>query len=176
MWPTVSAPAISQAPLKFSLGRPDPGTLTSLVQVTIRQRITAWLCLALVLLTGMTPAQGFVVCIEADGCVSVEIKAPDATCGGCEGHEATNSPVELAAPASESVPCPCIDLAVPGSPQDQLAHCRTVEIFVGPWIAPPPEVRVQQLEATVAEGRGPPQCVPRVAETLAHIRSVVLLV
>ena len=41
----------------------------------IRSRFVAWLCLALMSLAGLTPAQGFVLCIEADGCVSIEIKA-----------------------------------------------------------------------------------------------------
>lgn len=138
-------------------------------------RFVAWLCLALVLLTGLTPAHGFVVCIEDDGCVSIELKAADANCGGCEGHEESNAPVQSAATSSDD-PCPCIDLAVPSSPEQQLSQSRSVEIHVGPWIAPPPEIRFEHATPTVAAGRGPPPCTPRVADSWAHIRTVVLLV
>lgn len=144
--------------------------------LSLSHRLTAWLCLALVLLTGLTPAQGFVVCIEDDGCVSIEVKATDTSCGGCEGHEENDSPVQVAATSSEGAPCPCIDLAVPDSPEQQLAQSRSAEVHVGPWIAPPPEIRVQHAMPTVTAGRGPPPCVPRVADSWAHIRTVVLLV
>ena len=144
--------------------------------LSLPHRLTAWLCLALMLLTGLTPAQGFVVCIEDDGCVSIEFKSVVASCGGCEGHEASDSPVQTAATSSEEAPCPCIDLAVPGSPEQQLAQSRSIEVHVGPSIAPPPEIRVQHATPTVAAGRGPPACIPRVADSWAHIRTVVLLI
>ena len=151
-------------------------TIPTLVTLSLPHRLTAWLCLALVLLTGLTPAQGFVVCIEDDGCVSIEVKAADANCGGCEGHEEGDSPVQTAATSSEEAPCPCIDLPVPGSPEQELAQSRSVEIHVGPWIAPAPEIRVQHATPTVTAGRGPPPCIPRVADSWGHIRTVVLLV
>ena len=144
--------------------------------LSLSHRLTAWLCLALVLLTGLTPVQGFVVCIEEDGCVSIEIKAADASCGGCEGHEGGESPVQAAATRSEGTACPCIDLAVPGSPEQQLVQSRSIEVLVGPWIAPPPEIRVQHATPMVTAGRGPPPCIPRVADSWAHIRTVVLRV
>jgi hypothetical protein len=141
-----------------------------------RTRFVAWLCLALTLLIGLTPPQGFVVCIEEDGCVSIELKAADASCGGCEGHEESSSTVLAAAASSDDVPCPCIDLAVPSSPEQQLSQSRSVEVPVGPWIAPPPDIRVQHATPTVTAGSGPPPCIPRVADSWAHIRTVVLLV
>lgn len=144
--------------------------------LSLPHRLLAWLCLALVLLTGLTPAQGFVVCIEDDGCVSIEIKAEDANCGGCEWHEESDNPVQAAATSSDDEPCPCIDLAVPGSPEQQLAKSRSVEVHVGSWIAPPPEIRVQHATPSVTAGRGLPPCIPRVADSWAHIRTVVLLV
>lgn len=145
------------------------------VMEPLRTRIVAWLCLALVLLTGLTPAQGFVVCIEEDGCVSIELKAADADCGGCEGHEESDAPDQSAATSSDD-PCPCIDLAVPSSPEQQLSQSRSVEIHLGPWIAPPPEIRFEHATPTVTAGRGPPPRTPRVADSWAHIRTVVLLV
>jgi hypothetical protein len=144
--------------------------------LSLLHRLTAWLCLALVLLTGLTPAQGFVVCIEEDGCVSIEVKATDASCGGCEGHEESDTPVQAAGTTGDGAPCPCLDLAVPASPEQQLAQSRSADVSVGPWIAPLPEVRVQQATPTATAGRGPPPCIPRVADSWSHIRTVVLLV
>lgn len=138
--------------------------------------MTAWLCLALILLTGLTPAQGFVLCIEADGCVSVELKASDAICGGCEGHDEGEPAVQTGAPSGEGDPCECVDLAVPKAADQQAKPSRPAEIHVGAWIAPAPEVRVQQVFLAALAGRGPPTHVPRVADALTHHRSVVLLV
>ena len=87
--------------------------LPSVVTLSLPYRLTARLCLALVLLTGLTPAQGVVVCIEEDGCVSIEVKPADANCSGCEGHEESDTPVQAAATSSEDAPCRCIDLVVP---------------------------------------------------------------
>lgn len=144
--------------------------------LSLPHRLAAWLCLALLLLTGLIPVKGVVVCIEDDGCVSIETKAADASCGGCEGHGDGESPIQAEATQSEETGCPCIDLAVPGSPEQQLAQSRSIEIHVGPWIAPPPEIRVQHATPTVTAGRGPPPRIPRVADCWAHIRTVVLLV
>lgn len=139
-------------------------------------RLTAWLCLALIFLTGLTPAQGFVLCIEADGCVSVELKATEANCGGCEGHDESEPAVRTAASSGEADPCQCVDLAVPGTVDEQVKPSRTTEIHVGMWIALAPEVRFQQALLAAFSGRAPPAPLPRVADALAHLRSVVLLV
>lgn len=151
-------------------------TIPTLVTLSLPHRLTAWLCLALVLLTGLTPVQGFVVCIEGDGCVSLEAKAADASCGGCAGHDASEAPLQASTTAGEGAACPCIDIGVPGSPDQELARLRSIKIHVGPWIAPSPEIRVQHATPTVTAGRGPPPCIPRVADSWAHIRTVVLLV
>lgn len=130
----------------------------------------------MMLLSGLTPAQGFVVCIEADGCVSVEIKATDADCGGCEGHQNEGPSSESGVSTAAGEACPCIDLAVPGPSEAQFARARWIEIQFVHWVAPLPEIRIQFCPPCVTAGRGPPIEIPRVADTLAHIRSVVLLV
>jgi len=148
-----------------------------IVKELLRTRFVAWLCLALNLLTGLAPAQGFVVCIEEDGCVSIEVKAGNANCGDCEGHEEeSNLPVQAAASSNGDAPCPCIDIEVPSAPEQQLSKWRSIAPHVDPWIAPPPEIRVQHATPTVTAGRGPPPCLPRVAASWEHIRTVVLLV
>lgn len=139
-------------------------------------RFVAWLCLALMLLTGLTPAQGFVVCIEEDGCVSIEIKAPISDCEGCVGHERDGAPQESVSNSSTDSVCPCDDYVVPGVPDDQVVAKRSLEFQVGPWIAPAMELSVVQPTIAATSERGPPPRAPRVAQTLAHIRTVILLV
>jgi hypothetical protein len=138
--------------------------------------LSAWLSLALTLLIGLAPEQLFVVCFGEDGCVSIEMKAADSGCGHCEGHEEISTPVQGAVISSDDVPCPCIDVEVPGLPEGQLLQSRSIELPAGFWVAPALEIPVQHLEPTVTAARGPPAYVPRVADCWAHIRTVVLLV
>lgn len=138
--------------------------------------MTAWLCLALIFLTGLTPAQGFVVCIEADGCVSVELKATQGSCGDCESHDEGEPAVRTAPSAGDADLCECVDVPVPGAVDEQVKPSRTAEIHVGLWIALAPGVGVQQALLAAFSGRGPPAEIPRIADSLAHLRSVVLLV
>lgn len=146
------------------------------VKLPLRSRFVAWLCLALLLLIGSTPAQGFVVCIEADGCVSVEVKASAADCGSCDGHDRDGPAEDAVSGPSTNPGCPCIDYVVPGFPDQRVVTNRSLELQVGPWIAPPADLHVvQPVPATTSE-RGPPPRAPRVSQTLAHIRSVILLV
>ena len=140
------------------------------------QRTTAWLCLVIALLSGITPAQGLVLCIERDGCVSFEVKAFDANCAGCDGHEADKALSSVAAQATSDAGCPCIDLGVPDTTQDQGLLPGATAFRIGAWIALPLEIfphligsAADTLRATAAE-------VPRSPESLALIRTVVLLV
>lgn len=86
-----------------------------LVASSVLRRSIAWLCLALALLLSVTPRQGFVLCIEADGCVSVAPSLEREHCDGCEPHER-----ELAARTSDvdaagRPACACLDVEVPGA-------------------------------------------------------------
>lgn len=82
------------------------------------ERIAGWLCLVLTLLTGAVPAQSFVICIEPDGCVTLEAADSGGACGGCESHavEPGKSAEELS-PALD-IACPCVDVTVAVSVQD----------------------------------------------------------
>lgn len=144
--------------------------------LSLCHRLIAWLCLALVVLTGLAPVQGFVVCIEADGCVSIEVEAADGNCRGCERSGEVDSTVQAAATQSDEASCPCIDVPVPGSPDQQLTQSRSIELHDGSWIVPPPEIRVRHAVARDKSGRGPPPCIPRIADFCKYIRTVVLLV
>lgn len=144
--------------------------------MTISHRHTAWICLVLALLSGLAPSQGFVVCIEGDGCVSIEFKTTAATCAGCDGHSTSESPGQAAASTSEGMSCPCIDLALPGCTEVRGLPCRSVAIHVSPWLPPPQEN--PGLHATLANAvsGAPISWFPRGPDSLPLIRSVLLLV
>jgi len=136
----------------------------------------AWLCLAMALLTGLTPAQGFMLCLEADGRVSVEIATSDPACGCCEHPQAGDPRTTTAASASADVACPCLDLLLPGSLLDHRAQPKPVEFHVGPWMASAPSRFVQPHGWLPLAVCAPRHEVPRSPGSLALIRSVVLLV
>lgn len=146
------------------------------VNPSLRSRFVAWLCLALLLLSGSTPAQGFVVCIEADGCVSIEVKASAADCGSCDEHELDGLPEEAVSGRGTDSECPCVDYVVPGFPDQRVVTSRSLDLQVGPWIALAAELHVVQPTPAPTSERGPPPRAPRVAQSLAHIRTVILLV
>jgi hypothetical protein len=140
------------------------------------QRLTAWLCLAVALLTGTLPARGFVLCIEADGCVRVELKSTNAECDTCEEHEPAPLSDELALTDLRDSQCPCVDVAFPGSGPQQRILPKPVAVDVGPWTALPAPLLAQPVASLATCVRGPPATVPRPLAALALIRSVVLLV
>lgn len=143
---------------------------------SILQRMTAWLCLAVALLTGVTPAQSFVLCIEGDGCVRVEIRSSDSGCDSCEGHEAVTPSSQTTTTADRITGCPCIDFAVPAVSKEHRVLPTPIEIQVGAWVALSP-ARLPQLPLSVAGAvRAPPVDFPRPPDSLALIRTVVLLV
>jgi len=143
--------------------------------LSILQRTTAWLCIAVALLTGTAPAQGFVLCIEADGCVRVEGQARDADCAGCEGHELEALPNQAAASSTGVPDCPCVDLALPGCRQEQRFLPKPIDFSIGSWIERPPEFLSQHRTLAGLPVRAPPTLVPRPPDSLALIRTVVLL-
>jgi len=144
--------------------------------ISILRRATAWLCLAVALLTGLSPAQGFVICLEPDGCVSFEIPSAAETCGGCGNHQEGDTSTKTVVRGAEVVDCPCIDLPVPSSSQDRRLQRKSIELEPGSWIADPSSSPAPPFfPAPPTVGAVRPEA-PRPAESLDLIRSVVLLV
>lgn len=139
-------------------------------------RLIAWLCLVLTLLTGLTPAQGLVLCVEDDGCISIEVKASAVECAGCSGHERGEQPADSVSDASSTPECPCVDYVVPSFPDEHFVASRLVHVQIGQCIPLAVELRIVQPVAAAADQRGPPPRVPREVQTLAHIRTVILRV
>ncbi len=142
---------------------------------SLLRRLTAWLCLATALLTGLAPAQGFVLCLEADGCMRVETEARDTDCGSCEGHESGELAQSALANPLDGPNCSCTDIAVPGCRQEQRLLQKSVEIQLRSWIALPLDPLAQPCLAAGLPVRAPRRDDPRPPAALALIRSVVLL-
>lgn len=144
---------------------------------SIRQRMIAWLCLGIVLLTGVAPAQGFVLCIEADGCIRVEVRTRGASCTDCESHE-PNSTSEPSASSSSSreEDCACIDLSVPGSMLERRVPPKANVNAADLSKALTPTVLFQPFSWIVVQVYRLPHRVPRPPDSIHLIRSVVLLV
>jgi len=145
------------------------------VAPSILQRLTAWLCLAVALLTGITPSQGLMLCLESDGCVRIEIASFAPECGGCEGH-AEDATTTLSARSVDDMGCPCVDLPIPGSTQEQRVQPKSIEFQPGPWVPAASPLTSSSVVAALLAARAPPREVPRPPESVALIRTVVLRV
>jgi hypothetical protein len=139
------------------------------------QRTTAWLCLAVALLTGFTPAQGTVICLEPDGCVRIELAISAASCFGCGEHREDATPSSPVVRAPEVSDCPCVDLPVPGTSQERRLR-NSIALRLGSWIANPVALTAPPLLPAPRALRALRLDPPRPPESLALIRSVVLLV
>jgi len=139
------------------------------------QRLTSWLCLSTALLTGYTPAQGFVVCLQPGGRVSVDLSTLAERCNCCDIQEQGTSPEAQTARAPGDTCCECLDLPVSGSLQDRLSQPRPIAPQVGPWIAPSAGSLVQQFVSIAPAAHALRAQVPRAPDSLALIRSIVLL-
>lgn len=145
--------------------------------------LLARLCLALVLLTGVHPGQGLVLCIEADGCVRWELRTDDsaarADCMPCDDHVGDTEGAELPLDTSaedEADPCACVDLTLPAAAKEQRGVARAQD---APAIAWPALATIEAPRPLVATFRGDAGDAfePSNSETTrARLRGVVLLV
>lgn len=152
----------------------DPPTILPM-QALALHRFTAWLCLALALATGVTPAQGFVLCVEPDGCVSVELTATVDHCATCDEHAASGAGAMEVIPLAADTNCPCIDFALPGSTHEPAVQPKAADAegptccalrptcTALPFLMPAPTRHARRGE------------VPRPPDSLRLLRSVVLL-
>lgn len=147
-----------------------------MLKSSILQRATVWLCLAVAVLTGLTPAQGFMLCLEPDGDLCIEVATSAETCSGCviEGHDP--APAAEHEVTTDDPCCPCLDLPVPGFSQDRQVLAKALEFQLGPWTEDVQPLVLRSIPppcTTVHAARGEE---PRPPDSLALIRSVVLLV
>lgn len=140
------------------------------------QQWVARLCLGLLLLGGLVPAQGMVLCVEADGCLSFEFKVPDAGCGSCEGHVESNGELQAGLPAQSGLECPCIDVELRANEPGTRVQSRAAQWQIGGFIAPAPEGFDQGPLHSASTARAVLRATPRVADGLTHLCSVILQV
>ncbi len=142
------------------------------------QRLTAWLCLVVALLTGATPASGFVVCLEPDGCVRMEFGSGASGCGACEEHSesATDAPRgRHEANAADPSECPCLDLVLPVAPRSARLLPRSLEPASVVWSRPQAQPLLQPQASVAPHLASPPRPTPRPPDELACLASVVIL-
>jgi hypothetical protein len=135
-------------------------------------KLATWLCLVATLLMGISPGQAGVLCLEPDGAISFELADDGASkCGGCP--EGSGESREAARPLSEAADCSCIDIPlVLGSDEDRV-ELKQVDLPVALSATLPVLVVHTIVSAPLMFGARP---VPRPAQSLTLIRSVVLLV
>jgi hypothetical protein len=143
------------------------------------RKLTAWIVLAVYLLSGVAPAQRFVLCVEADGCVSLEAMqeadpcAPCTPCtidAGCGGEEAG-----AADEHSDAGACACIDIPLPSQVDAPQLGART-KPSSSTLAAVLPSAPVASVTSPVAAClRSLPLAQrPRPAPGLASIRTTIL--
>jgi len=136
------------------------------------QRLTTWLCLVATLLMGISPGQALVLCLEPGGGVTVDLASEENRCGGCADD--ASGWTETTVPAADLSDCSCIDIPlVLGGEQDQL-ELKQIDLPVSPPAALP-AATVLTLEPAAVTCQSRPDT-PRPAQSLALLRSVVLLV
>lgn len=151
-------------------------TYDPLVLPPILQRMTAWLCLAFAFLTGISPVQGFVLCLEPCGSIGVELATSSERCNGCDDHTETTPPSAPSMLLTHETGCECVDVPFLGSTREPQIKTKPIGLETGPWVALPPRIFSPPLILVSATVRRSRVEVPRPPESLALIRSVVLLV
>jgi hypothetical protein len=76
------------------------------------QAFVARLCLVAAVLVGALPGKGMVLCVEADGCVSIEIAVGPSDCGGCAPDCAEEATESDPGPSDRIGGCPCKDVPI----------------------------------------------------------------
>lgn len=131
-----------------------------------------WLVLVAYLLTGIVPGHGFVVCLEADGTVALELAS--SRCAPCPGTETEASSAE---PSDEELGrCPCIDIPLPSGSEEIQAKPKLPDFpSLLTAVVPAPALDVDagsEAQAFAFLHRSQ----PRPGPTLGLIRTVILRV
>lgn len=143
------------------------------MSLAVLHRITAWLCLAVALVAGVSPAQGFMLCVEQDGCVSLELAATADHCLDCEAHTPADVDAKFALDESR---CPCVDFAMPSSTKEQALRLQSSVAPLAQWLALLPAAFAPPTPFVTRSPRVTWVAVPRPPDALRVLRGVVLLV
>ena len=144
---------------------------------TLLQRATAWLCLAIALVTGVAPGQGFTLCVQLATSSKVDTSATPDTCACCAADRA-DAPATPAVSHDCGPRCDaCLDLLVPAFAKDARVQQKSVVFESAPllMLAPCSPVQLSFAPDVVTTHRSR-DAHPRPPASVALIRSVVLLV
>ena len=134
-------------------------------------KLTTWLVLVAYMLSGVSPAQQLVLCLEPDGRVVLEA-AEDGGCTPCGGSEESSREVERLAAEC----CPCIDIPLPTQDEGPQAKLKAPDAQ-GWWAAVlPPCFFATVAWVEPAELALSARNRPRPAQRLELIRTVILRV
>jgi hypothetical protein len=139
------------------------------VQGTL-QKLASWLVLVACVISGVSPAQQLVVCLEPDGSVVLEAAAP-AGCTPCGQEDSSREAEQLAAYC-----CPCIDIPLPTQGEERQARPKASEGHAVAAAVLPPSCIATIVEAEPARLERSAHAEPRPPPALALIRTVVLRV
>jgi len=132
-------------------------------------RLTTWLVLAVCVLSGVSPAQALVLCLEPDGSVTLEA-AEQRGCAPCDDGEDSAMHVEELGVGC----CACVDIPLPqGGTQPQVV-ARVAEAGLAPALPPAPLARI--AEPAPVERRCSARARASAPPKLDLIRTVVLRV
>ena len=137
----------------------------------IIHKLATWLVLVAYMLSGVSPVQPLVVCLEPGGGVVLEAAAP-AGCTPCgEEGESSRQAEQVAADC-----CPCIDIPLPRQGEEPQAKPRASEghALAAAFLRPSFSATIVEAEPSRLERCTRAQ--PRPAPGLAQIRTVVLRV
>ncbi len=132
-------------------------------------KLTAWLVLVAYMLSGVSPAQQLVVCLEPDGSIVLEA-AEDGGCTPCGGTEESSREVERLAAEC----CPCVDIPLPTQDEGPQAKPKASDAQISSFSVLPPcflatvaWVEPAKLAFTAGDQ-------PRQAQRIELIRTVIL--
>lgn len=133
-------------------------------------KLTTWLVLVAYMLSGVSPAQQLVVCLEPDGSVVLEA-AEDGACTPCGPEESSQEVEQLAAEC-----CPCVDIPLPMQGEEAQAKPKASDAQISSVAVLPPcflaiVAWVEQAKLAFTAGDQ-----PRQAQRLELIRTVILRV
>jgi hypothetical protein len=127
----------------------------------LAHRLLFWLVLSLCTGLGLIGSNGVVLCVESDGCVSVEV----AGCADC--HAPGNGPA-----SDQMEGCPCRDVPYPGT----TVVLRRATIELDPTLSTLVAGIARDVRSGAAPHASPERSTPPGSDALERIRTVVLLV
>jgi len=80
------------------------------MRAPLLRRLTAWLCLVLGLVSGFSPAQALVLCVEPEGGVSLELAFDGSGCDGCPASDERGARPDASQLSNAPADCACIDI------------------------------------------------------------------